>query len=54
MSKFLRVQCDCGSERVVFGDSSTDVYCNGCGNKIVDATGGRAKVNCKIVEVLSH
>lgn len=54
MGKFLRLQCECGSERVVFGNSSSDVYCNGCGNSLVEATGGRAKIGCKITEVLSH
>ena len=54
MSKFLKVQCECGNESVVFGDSKSDVFCPQCGNQIVSSKGGRAKVSCKIVEVLSR
>ena len=52
MSRFLRVQCDCGAESVVFGDSKSVVNCSKCGNAIVYPTGGRARVEAKIVEVI--
>jgi len=51
MSKFLRVQCDCGAQQVVFGDSKTAVFCQSCGNPLVEPTGGRATVQCRILEV---
>ncbi|MCX6767826.1 MAG: 30S ribosomal protein S27e [Candidatus Micrarchaeota archaeon] len=53
MSKFLRVKCDCGEESVVFGDSKTSVNCAKCGTQIIKSSGGRALVNCRILEVLS-
>jgi ribosomal protein S27E len=53
MSKFLRVRCDCGEETTVFGDSKTSVNCKKCGNQIIKAAGGRALINCRILEVLS-
>ncbi|MFH0835861.1 MAG: 30S ribosomal protein S27e [Candidatus Micrarchaeota archaeon] len=53
MSKFLRVQCDCGEDAVVFGDSKQKRNCDKCGATLVEPTGGRAKVNCRILEVLS-
>lgn len=53
MSKFLRVQCDCGNEQVLFGDSKTKVICLSCKKILVESTGGRARVNAKILEVLS-
>jgi small subunit ribosomal protein S27e len=52
MSRFLRVQCDCGQDAVVFGDSKTVVKCQKCGKTIVEPMGGRARINCRIVEVL--
>ena len=52
MSKFLRVRCDCGEECTVFGDSKTNVNCKKCGTQIIKSTGGRALVNCRILEVL--
>ncbi len=53
MSKFLKVECDCGAEAIVFGNSSTVVNCSKCGNNLVTPTGGKTEVNCRIVEVLS-
>jgi small subunit ribosomal protein S27e len=54
MNRFLLVQCECGSEQVVFGGSKTDVSCPACGNEIARSTGGRAKINpnCKFGKVL--
>lgn len=52
MSRFLRVECDCGQDAVVFGDSKTAVACKKCGKKIVEPKGGRARINCRIMEVL--
>ncbi len=54
MSKFLKIQCECGRELVVFGDSKSDVFCEACGNQVVSSKGGRAKINCRIIEVLSR
>lgn len=52
MSKFLRVQCECGSDSVVFGDAKTVVKCFNCKKELLRPTGGRANVDCKIVELL--
>jgi len=53
VSKFLRVQCECGADAVVFGDSKSAVNCAKCGNTLVEPTGGRARIKCRILEVLS-
>ncbi|MFH0922758.1 MAG: 30S ribosomal protein S27e [Candidatus Micrarchaeota archaeon] len=53
MSKFLSVQCDCGQAATVFGDSKQSVKCVKCGAVLVEPKGGRAKINCRILEVLS-
>jgi ribosomal protein S27E len=53
VSRFLKVQCECGEVSVVFGDSKKSVNCGSCGNPLVSSTGGHAKVLGKVVEVLS-
>ena len=53
MSKYLRVQCDCGNEQVAFGDAKSTVKCLKCGKDLVLPQGGRAGINCRILEVLS-
>ncbi|MEM0475329.1 MAG: hypothetical protein QW343_00870 [Candidatus Norongarragalinales archaeon] len=53
VSKFLRIQCSCGADAVVFGDSKTNVHCKKCGNLLVRARGGRAKILAKVLEVIS-
>ena len=53
MSKFLRVQCDCGNEQVLFGDAKTAIICLSCKRPLVTTSGGRGKINAKILEVLS-
>ncbi len=53
MSRFLKVVCECGQETVVFGDSKATVNCRKCKKNLVKPRGGRARINCRIVEVLS-
>lgn len=53
MSKFLSVQCKCGTKSVIFGNASACVKCSSCGKDIAQPTGGRAIVNGKVLEVLS-
>jgi small subunit ribosomal protein S27e len=53
VSKFLRVQCDCGNEQTVFGDAKTASVCLSCKRTLLEPTGGRARINAKILEVLS-
>ncbi len=52
MSKFLKVQCECGSESTVFGDAKTRVKCFNCKKELLAPRGGKANVQCKIIEVL--
>lgn len=53
MSRFLKVVCECGENAVVFGDSKLQVNCKKCKKPLVKPMGGRARVFCRIVEVLS-
>lgn len=52
MNKYIRVQCNCGNDVIVFGDSKTNVNCPKCGALIVESTGGHAKILCRRLEVL--
>ena len=52
-SKFLKVKCEsCESEQGVFSHTKTKVYCKSCGALLAEPTGGKAKINGKIVAVL--
>ena len=51
-SKFIKVRCPkCKNEQIVFGKVSSHVTCLVCG-RIVEPTGGKAKVKARILEVL--
>ena len=44
-SSFLLVKCpDCGEERVVFSNSTKSVGCKGCGRKLAESLGGKARL----------
>jgi len=49
-SKFYTVECECGNKITVFSHSTTEVKCPKCGKTIVVPTGGKAKINAKIIE----
>ena len=52
-SKFIKVRCSkCKNEQIVFGKSSTEVYCLVCGKLLVKPSGGKSKVQDRILEVL--
>ena len=52
-SKFIKIRCPkCKNEQVMFGKTSTKVACLVCGKPLAEATGGKAKVKARILEVL--
>jgi len=52
-SSFLMVKCpDCGEERLVFSNSTKEVGCRGCGRKLVESLGGKARLLGTIVKKL--
>ncbi len=54
MGRFLKVQCECGADtEIVYGDSKQARNCAKCNNPLVIPTGGRARINARVVEVLS-
>jgi len=51
--KFIKVVCSkCKNEQIIFGKANTEVKCLICEEKLTDATGGKAKVRAKVLEVL--
>jgi ribosomal protein S27E len=54
MGRFLKVQCECGADpEIVYGDAKQARKCSKCEILIVEPQGGRARINARIVEVLS-
>lgn len=54
VSRFLKVRCPkCKNEQIIFGNASTNVDCLVCGKEIAKATGGKATIKARVLEVLS-
>ena len=52
-SKFLKVRCNkCKNEQNIFEKSSSKVYCLVCNELLAEPTGGKIKINGRILEVL--
>ena len=52
-SKFIKIRCPkCKNEQIMFGKTSTAVKCLVCDKQLAEATGGKAKVKARILEVL--
>ncbi|MGC9310442.1 MAG: 30S ribosomal protein S27e [Candidatus Aenigmatarchaeota archaeon] len=51
-SKFLRVKCECGEERIVFNRASRLVKCPKCSKTLLKPTGGKAIITSKVLETL--
>ena len=52
-SKFIKIRCPkCKNEQIMFGKTATDVVCLVCGKQLADATGGKARVKARILEIL--
>jgi small subunit ribosomal protein S27e len=53
-SKFVKVRCPkCKNEQIIFGRASTKVLCLVCGKTVAEATGGKASIKARILEVLA-
>jgi ribosomal protein S27E len=51
-SKFLRVKCECGEERIVFNRASMAVKCEKCEKVLLKPKCGKAFVTSKVIETL--
>lgn len=53
LSKFIKVRCPkCKNEQIIFGNSASDVKCLVCNRELAKATGGKATVKARVLEVL--
>jgi small subunit ribosomal protein S27e len=52
-SKFVKVRCSkCKNEQILFGKSSSITQCLVCETILSDPTGGKSRINARILEVL--
>jgi len=51
-SKFIKVKCKCKNEQIIFGKAATEIKCLVCNKILATSTGGKAKINARILEVL--
>ena len=52
-SAFLQVKCpECGNEQLVFSSVATKVTCSVCNYVLAEPTGGKAKINGEITNVM--
>ena len=52
-SRFLKVKCNkCNNEQNIFGKAAMEVNCLVCGEKLSHATGGKSRINAKVLEVI--
>jgi len=53
-SKFIKIRCPkCNNEQNTFGKASTEVKCLVCGTPMATPTGGKSKINARVLEVLN-
>ena len=52
-SKFLKVVCSkCNNEQIIFNKANSNVKCLVCSEELTTATGGKAKIKSKVLQVL--
>ncbi|RLE95301.1 MAG: 30S ribosomal protein S27e [Thermoprotei archaeon] len=52
-SRFVKVRCpDCGTEQIIFDHASIVVRCLVCNRVLARPTGGKCKIEAKIIKIL--
>lgn len=52
-TKFLKLKCSgCGNEQIVFSAPATTVKCLACNQVLAKSTGGKIKLEAKIIKEL--
>jgi small subunit ribosomal protein S27e len=52
-SRFLQVRCpECGNLQVIFSHASTQVKCLVCGRVLAYPTGGKARVEARVLKTI--
>ena len=53
MTKFLKLRCNkCKNEQITFNKTATTVKCLVCDEILAKPTGGKTKVDARVLEVL--
>jgi len=53
-SRFVKVGCSkCKNEQIIFGKAITKVDCLVCGELLAESSGGKSRINGKVIEVLN-
>ncbi|MEK6907097.1 MAG: 30S ribosomal protein S27e [Nanoarchaeota archaeon] len=52
-SRFVKLRCQkCKNEQIIFGKATSEVKCLVCNQDIASASGGKAKIKARILEIL--
>jgi len=52
-SKFIKVRCSkCKNEQIIFEKAATEVKCLVCDEVLARPTGGKAKLNTNVLEII--
>ena len=52
-SRFVKIRCPkCKNEQIMFAKASSKVKCLVCGKVLAEPTGGKSKIQARILEVL--
>jgi len=51
-SKFLKLECECGSHQIIFNKASTLVRCIKCNKVLAKPRSGKSEVQARVIEVL--
>ena len=52
-SKFMKIRCPkCKNEQITFGKASSSVNCLVCGKSLAKPTGGKSRIESRVLEVL--
>lgn len=51
-SKFLKVECECGNNQIIFNKACTIVKCFKCNKILAKPKSGKAEILARVVEVL--
>ncbi len=53
-SRFISVRCNkCKNEQIIFGKSSSNVFCLVCNTLLSEPAGGKSKIKARVLEVLN-
>lgn len=53
-STFLSIECEnCNEKKIAYSHSNSDIICDKCNSILLEKTGAKAKIHCRIVETFT-